>query len=362
MDLATFLLIATGTFVIIMGGLIVLHELGHYLTARAFGLKPQCFSIGFGPELAGFTDRHGTRWKIAPILFGGYVKFHGEMHPGVGSKEDQEHPESFAKLPRWQRSAIIAAGPLANLLISAVIFLSLFAFYGVPTVSSDIQQIAPGSAAQKAGLQPGDQILSFNGQAHDGDQDLIRFIRLHPGEPLLLSVSREGNILEKRLDIQRVEMVDRFGNEASIGQLGVVFGREFRKPDGVLDLIASTSKETASMVEIQFVTLSQMVRGVRPLHEVSGPVRLAKFSGEQFLMGWTALINFTAIISCCLAFMNLLPIPGLDGGYLLLYGIEAVKRKTLSKESFGRSIMVGYVMVGFLTVFGFANDLRVLFG
>lgn len=357
---SNFVPIAILCFLCITSFLIVFHELGHYLAARMFGLKPKVFSVGMGPEIAGFTDSNGTRWKIAPIPLGGYVKFHGELHPGAGTPEEAAHPESFARLARWKRAVVIFAGPFVNILITAVILGTLFSVYGIPTVSDHIIQVTPGSVAAKAGIEPGDRLLAWNGRTPDGTQDFVRYIRVNPGTKIDLKLDRKGSEYEKQVQVARMPVEDRFGNKAEIGRVGVMFAQSMVPVEGPVQLVRDATRETLGLFSLQITTLWQLVKGERSLSEVSGPVRLAKFSGEQYIVGWLAIINFTAILSIAIAFMNLLPVPGLDGGYLALYGVEALMGRNLSRAAFANSIRVGYGIVGMLVVFGLTNDLRVL--
>lgn len=355
-----FVIVAIACFLCITSFLIVFHELGHYLTARMFGLKPKVFSVGMGPEIAGFTDRHGTRWKIAPIPLGGYVKFHGEMHPGTGTDDEASHPQSFARLARWKRAAIIFAGPFVNILITAVILGTLFTTYGIPHVGSTIQKVTPGSISDKAGIRAGDRILEWNGNEPDGSQRLIRYIKINPGHEIDLKLQRGDSEIERTMTIAREEVQDRFGNQAEIGRVGLLFDRKMKKINGSGELFTEAATETSDLFTIQISTIWQMIKGERSIDEISGPVRLAKFSGEQFITGWIPVIYFTAMLSMAIAFMNLLPVPGLDGGYLALYGVEATMRRDLSRKAFTNAVKVGYGIVGVLTIFGLTNDLRML--
>ena len=336
------------------------HELGHYLTARAFGLKAKAFSVGLGPEIAGYTDGNGTRWKIAPIPLGGYVKFHGEMHPGTGDADEAGHAQSFARLARWKRAVVIFAGPFVNIVICAVIMGSLFAAYGQPRVSDVIEMVTPDSVAARAGIAPGDRLVTWNGNPADGSQSFVRHVKVNPGRTVDLKLARDGAEVDKTMTIARVEMEDRFGNKADVGRIGVLFGQKMVEVSGPVNLVVASTRETWGLLTLQVGTIWQMITGERSLNEISGPVRLAKFSGEQFIVGWLAITYFTAILSVAIAFMNLLPIPGLDGGYLALYGVEGVLGRDLSRKAFSNSVKVGYVCIGVLMVFGLSNDLRML--
>lgn len=355
-----FFLLALACFICITSFLIVFHELGHYLSARMFGLKAKAFSVGLGPEIAGFTDGNGTRWKIAPIPLGGYVKFHGEMHPGTGTAEEADHPQSFARLARWKRAVVIFAGPFVNIVITAVILGTLFTTYGVPRVSDVIKQVTPNSVASRAGILPGDRMLEWNGNIPDGTQNFVRYVKVNPGHEVDIRIARAGQAVDKKVTIARVPMEDRFGNRAEIGRIGVLFDQKMEKVDNPAELLRVATFETRDLFTIQISTIWQMIKGERSLNEISGPVRLAKFSGEQFLSGWVPVIYFTAILSIAIAFMNLLPVPGLDGGYLALYGVEGVIRRDLSRRTFTNAVKVGYGVVAALTIFGLTNDLRVL--
>ena len=355
-----FVLLAIACFIAITSFLIVFHELGHYLSARMFGLKPKAFSVGMGPEIAGYTDSNGTRWKIAPIPLGGYVKFHGEMHPGLGTEEEAAHPESFAKLARWKRAVVIFAGPFVNIVITAVILGTLFTMYGLPRVSDVVQEVTPNSVAQRAGVQPGDRLVEWNGRRPDGSQDFIRYVKINPGQTLDMRLERDGSEIDRKVTIAREPVEDRFGNRAEIGRIGVMFGQEITPVNGPIELVTTATGETMDLFTLQVSTIWQMIKGERSLSEISGPVRLAKFSGEQYIMGWLALTYFTAILSIAIAFMNLLPVPGLDGGYLALYGVETVIGRNLSRRTFTNAVKVGYGMVAVLMIFGLSNDLRVL--
>jgi regulator of sigma E protease len=361
MNMVPFPLLAAISFVSVVVVLIVLHELGHYLTARAFGLRPQAFSVGMGPEIAGFTDRNGTRWKVCPFPLGGYVKFHGEMHPGTGTDAEARHPDSFARIARWKRAVIIFAGPLTNLLICGAIFYGVFATVGYPIMSSRFQEVVAGSPAAAAGLRAGDRLISYNGSAYDGRQDFFRFIKIHPHGSIDLVVQRADRRIAATVPIVPVMVSDRFNNRATIGRIGVNFDKDVVRVRDPIRIVALAAHETRDMFEVQFTTLSQMVRGERSVDEISGPLRLARMSGQQAASGLVPLLVFSAILSCALAFMNLLPIPGLDGGYLALYAIEGTMRRDLSKAAFTRAVKAGIACVAVMSVFAFSNDIRMIF-
>lgn len=356
-----FIATAAICFLIIASILITLHELGHYTAARVFGLKAKAFSFGFGPELIGVTDKYGTRWKICPIPLGGYCSFHGEMHPNSGSDEEAAHDASFAKLARWKRAIIVFAGPFVNVLICAAVMGGLFAVYGEPQLSSLIKDVTPGSPAAVAGIRTGDRIMSWNGNRPNGDQSLLRYIKLNPDTDLTVVVARHGQQPTlHHIHIARAHTVDRFGNKADIGRVGVLFDTFLQPIRNPLVLAGHAARESLNMFVVQAKTIAQFVEGRRSVDELAGPVRLAKTAAEQYLKGWTALVYFTGVLSIAVAFMNLLPIPGLDGGLLALYAIEGVMGHDLSRKVFARVLKTGYACVVVLMVFAFSNDFRVL--
>lgn len=354
-----FVIQAALAFLAVVFTLIILHEFGHYLTARAFGLKPQAFSLGMGPEICGFNDRHGTRWKFSLFPLGGYVKFHGEMHPGT-SLEDADHPESFAKLARWKRALIIAAGPATNILITIVIFIAVSGMVGRNEVGSKIIKVIEQGAAQKAGIKVGDEVVKWNGQAPDGSQSLIRYVRIHPGKVVNLEISRNGQTLPVPVKIAQTSFTDRFGETISMGAIGVEFDRSVVTSDNIFQNIGHSTVEAVNLFKMQTVAISQIFTGERSTKEISGPIRMAKMSGEQASLGWLPFFYFAAMVSIAIAFMNLLPIPGLDGGFLMIYAIEGIAGTDLSQKAMIAVTRGGYVAIGCLMIFAFSNDIRML--
>ncbi len=360
MDLQ-FVLLALGAFIIVVVGLILLHELGHYSVARMFGLVPKVFSVGMGPELFGVHDRKGTRWKFCAIPIGGYVKFAGEMHPGAGTPEQAAEDYNFAALARWKRACIIAAGPIANLLVTAVIFMGLTLYFGKVDIAPVIDQVIAGSTAEAAGIENGDKIVSWDGDKSSNMQNLIRHVRIHPNTTVDLEIKRGDQTIDTKLPIRKAEVTDEFGNVFEVGQIGVIFPQKIVPINGPADLFDATIVETMRLFKMQSISMGQIAIGQRDLSEVSGPLRMIKMSGEQMSLGFVPLLYFAAIISIAIAFMNLLPIPGLDGGYLALYAVESVTRKDTKKKTMEGILKGGYVAIGVLMIFAFSNDIRVMF-
>ena len=326
-------LVTVLAFALVIGPLIFVHEMGHYLAGRLFGTKIDAFSIGFGPELTGWTDRHGTRWKLSAFPLGGYVKFAGDLN---AASEPDPHwvelpPEERARTlhgkPIWQRAIVIAAGPVVNLLL-ALLILAGFAFaYGEEVAPSIVGVVQQGSAAAKAGLVPGDRIVALGGSAVDTYPDIKNAIVLHAGERMTIDFIRHGERKQVVATIGTRVQRDRFGNEARAGLLGVGATRAEVRPVSLLNAPAVAVREMRMILGTQFDAIGQIIVGRRSVNELGGPLKIAQYSGEQFTLGTQPLIWFIAMVSINLGFINLLPIPMLDGGHLFFYAIEAVRRR-----------------------------------
>jgi len=338
------------------------HELGHYLVARRCGVKVEVFSIGFGPELFGRTDRSGTRWKVSAVPLGGYVKMHGEESFEDGADPAPKaglDPLSFRDKTLRQRAAIVSAGPLANLLFALVVLLGLFAIVGAPAPLPVVGSVQENSAAAEAKLQPGDLVLEIDGTQIAWFEDLRNLVNANPGRPLRLLVQRADAEIEvvatPRPSVQRVD-----GEERQVGLLGI-------RPDlsrvgyQELSLPAATAaavSQTWSLATQIFTTLFSIVSGDRPLDELGGPIRIAQLSGQVAQDGAVSLLYFMAALSVNLALINLLPIPVLDGGHLLIYAIEAVGRRPLSKRVVEYAFRAGMIFVVGLMLLATWNDLE----
>jgi len=351
-------------FLLVIGPLIFVHEMGHYLVGRWCGVHAETFSIGFGKEIAHWHDRRGTRWRIGALPLGGYVKFAGDMN--AASQSDPawlelppaERNRAFPAKPLWQRALIVAAGPIVNLLFAALI-LAGFAFaYGENMTPAQVGAVAAESAAARAGLQPGDTILAIDGQRIEAFPQLAQSVvaRL-PGDEVTLEVERGGAHLTLPMVLgERVE-VDRFGNEYRIAQIGVMAGASVSRPVGLLEAPVVGLRRTGEMIGMMANGLGQLLTGRRSISEMGGPLKIAQYSGEQAAMGPEALIFFIALISINLGFINLLPIPMLDGGHLLFYGIEAIQRRPVSPRFQEIAFRSGLALLLGLMIFVTLNDL-----
>jgi len=349
-------------FLAALGPLIIVHELGHYWVARWFGVGAEAFSIGFGKEIAGWTDRRGTRWKVGLLPLGGYVKFVGDDDPtsttdhSATLSPDQQR-RSFHLRPPWQRFLIVLAGPATNFLIAILIFAGFFAAFGMPRSENLVSQVKPGSAAAAAGIAPGDRIIAIADRATPSFEDVSDYVALRPGDRVALRVDRAGRILTLPATLGTVEQADRFGQRFRIGQLGVLGSSRTLAPVSASRLIpeavTATVKTTRSMVD----GLWQIVSGRRSLKDLGGPLRMAQIAGQQASLGLFEFISLIAIFSINLGFINLLPIPMLDGGHLVLYSIEAVRRRPANERVVEWAFRGGLAFLLALLLVATFNDL-----
>ncbi|MEG9268573.1 RIP metalloprotease RseP [Qipengyuania sp. Mu-71] len=361
-------------FPLLLGPLVTIHEMGHYLVGRWFGVHAEAFSVGFGKELWGFTDKRGTRWKLSALPLGGYVQFKGDMNPASIPDADaaaqasaEERAGSFHHASLWKRALIVFAGPATNILLTLAIFAGFFAFYGKPVPGNPEEQLtvaefAEISPARAAGIAIGDRIVAVESERIEDFRDLQDSIMLYPGRTLDITVERDGAEQSFAVPVRSVEMEDRFGNVSKIGLIGIApaaAGFEF-EPQGVVASLGLAVDHSIGIVDMMVTGIGQIFTGERSVQELGGPVKIAKFSGEQLSLGAMAFINFAALISLNLAFINLLPIPALDGGHLAFYAAEAVRRKPVGPRGTEVAYRAGVALVLMLMVFVTINDLVTL--
>ena len=358
-------------FPLLLGPLVTIHELGHYLVGRWFGVHAEAFSVGFGKEIWGFTDRRGTRWKLSVLPLGGYVQFKGDMNPAsipdpqaARHASAEERQGSFHHAALWKRALIVFAGPATNILLTLAIFAGFFAFYGKPVPADAEQQLAVAefaevSPAREAGIEVGDRIVAVEGERMEDFRDVQDSIMLYPGRTLDITVDRGGTERTFAVPVRSVEMEDRFGNVSKVGLIGIASGAsafEF-EPQGVIASLGLAVDHSIGIVDMMVTGIGQIFTGERSVQELGGPVKIAKFSGEQLSLGGMAFINFVALISLNLAFINLLPIPALDGGHLAFYAAEAIRRKPVGPRGTEVAYRAGVALVLMLMVFVTINDL-----
>jgi regulator of sigma E protease len=440
-------------FLLVLGPLVTLHELGHYLVGRIFGVKADSFSIGFGQEIAGFTDKRGTRWKLSALPLGGYVQFAGDMNPASQPSEDwlslprEEREKTFQAKPLWQRALIVAAGPVMNFLIAIAILAAFNFAYGKVVSVPEVVGFDQRSDAKAAGVRLEDVIVAIDGDRIESFLDIPEHVAPFPGRTVKLTIERDGRLLQLPVKLSSQVQSDRFGNKSAIGDLGIDFvlpivggfakhsparaagveigdriialdgqairsfrdiagfvqvrpgqtvrvdvaregqryffpvkltkslqrdsaGREMRigmlgiapspgtiAPVGPLQAVALGVEQTGDTIRLMVQGIGQIVTGRRSVDELGGPIKIAKYSGEQLSLGWRNFVSFAALISINLAFINLLPIPALDGGHLAFYAAEAIRRKPASPRSQEWAFRTGIAFVLALMLFVTINDI-----
>ncbi|QZH76721.1 MAG: RIP metalloprotease RseP [Erythrobacter sp.] len=339
-------------FLAMLGPLVVLHELGHYLVGRWFGVGADAFSVGFGKELAGFTDKRGTRWKLSALPFGGYVQFKGDMNPAsVPDLNNPPPPDAFQTKPLWQKALIVAAGPVMNLLVAIAILASFNMIYGKGISPPVVEVLVEEGAAAAAGMEAGDRILSIDGRPIEDFSEVAALVAPFPDERIEVKVERGNETLEFPITIATAEETDRFGNSYKVGRIGI--GSESREfvSVGPVESVTLAVNQTGQILDMMVTGIWQIVSGRRSVEELGGPITIAKYSGEQLSLGLQAFVFFAALISINLAFINLLPIPALDGGHLAFYAVEAIRRKPASARSQELAFRTGIALVLALMVF-----------
>jgi len=341
-------------FAVVLGVLIFVHELGHYLAARWRGVHVERFSIGFGRAIAAWTDRRGCEWRIGWIPLGGYVKMHGMEHAGQTQPEPGSFRpgESFHEKSVGDRAIIVAAGPAFNFLLAALVFAGIFATLGKPVGSTAVQTVVEGSAAERAGLAPGDRILALDGERVERFEQLQRHIQPRAGQPV--------EVLVRRGEAEIKLVVTPTAREDGRGVLGITGGAVERER---LDPVSALVQGTWHMVVVSGQTLAgvwQMVTGSRGAEELGGPLRIAQMSGEVADMGLLPLLTFIALLSINLALINLFPIPILDGGHLLFYAAEAIRGRPLTARAQEYALRGGFALLVTLMILATWNDLTQL--
>ncbi len=350
-------------FALVLGPLIFVHEMGHYLAGRWFGVKAEEFSVGFGREVAGITDRRGTRWKFGWLPLGGYVKFAGDMNPAGQSSSDwlqlpaAERAKTFQAKPLWQRAIIVLAGPIVNLALAVVILAGFALAYGESRTPATIAIVEPKSAAAVAGLLPGDRIVTIGGRAIDRFDDLRLFASLRPLETVRVDLVRGGTPVTVPLTIGEHRERDRFGNEYRIGRIGIGPSAPVWQPIAAWEAPIIGVRRTGEIIGMMIDTLGQIVTGRRSVNELGGPLRIAQVSGQQLSLGWPEFVSLVALISINLGFINLLPVPMLDGGHLLFYALEAVRRRPVGPKAQEWAFRGGLAAILALMLLVTINDL-----
>jgi regulator of sigma E protease len=354
-------------FLFVLTVVVFVHELGHFLVARWCGVAVKTFSIGFGPEIAGFDDRHGTRWRLSWIPLGGYVKFIDDDnaasagHKSLEQLSPDERARSFQSKPLAARAAVVAAGPIANFILAIVIFTAIFALFGERITAAKVDIVNPGSAAERAGFLPGDRVVSIDGKTIESFGEMQRIVGTSPDQPLHFVVDRNGQTVELTATPERKEITDHFGNVIRLGLLGIQRSASPEdwtlKRHDPLTAFGMALKESYFVISRSLGYLYDVVTGREAADQLGGPIRIAQVSGQVASAGFVALLNLAAIISVSIGLLNLFPIPMLDGGHLLFYGIEAIRGRPLSESTQEIGFRIGLAFVLMLMIFATWNDL-----
>lgn len=373
MDAISYLYAALGLsyiipFLFVLTIVVFFHELGHFYAARRCGVTVEVFSVGFGRPITSWYDKHGTKWQIAWMPLGGYVKFAGdENEASVPDRERLEQLDESTRegtlffKPLWQRAIVVAAGPVANFILAIVIFASLYTLFGQRVTDPVVGVVAENSAAERAGMQIGDLITAIDGDEISTFSEVRRAVTVNADVPLVFSIDRAGELIDLTATPDRVLEVDRFGNEYHIGRLGVAVNasedtiRHVRYNPFVA--LWMGVEESYFIVEQTFVVLGRIIMGRESAEQLGGPIRIAQLSGQTATLGLIALINLTAVLSVSIGLINLFPIPMLDGGHLAFYAYEAVAGKPLPEKAQDIGMRIGLSMVLTLFLFVTWNDL-----
>jgi regulator of sigma E protease len=344
--------------------LVFVHEFGHYWIARRNRVRIDTFSIGFGPELFGRTDRAGTRWRVGAIPLGGYVKMFGDADGSsrpdegrVSTMSEAERAVSFHHKTLAQRAAVIVAGPAANFLFAILVLAGLFMTIGQPHTPAVIDQVIPDSAAAAAGLQPGDRIVELEGRGISRFEDVQQVVLGSVGVPLSLVVERDHERVTLTVTPRQKHLVDRFGNQHDIGVIGVTRGGEEYQRHGPISAVGAAVGETWDLSVGTLKSVWEMIIGLRSSDELGGPIGIAQMSGQVAQVGFVPLIWLAAVLSINLGLINLFPIPLLDGGHLLFYAVEGLRGRPIGDRVRDYSFRIGLALVLSLMVFATRNDL-----
>ncbi len=355
-------------FLFVLTIVVFFHELGHFLVARWCGIGVKVFSVGFGPEIIGFNDKHKTRWRFSAIPLGGYVKFEGDDsaastpdHESIEQMTEAQRERSFHGKSVGRRAAVVAAGPVANFILAIIIFAATFAIYGRPVTSPVIDQVVAESAAEAAGFQSGDIIRVIDGTEIESFSDVQRIVSVSADVELQIRVERDGQFVDLKATPQWKEQTDRFGNSYRVGLLGV--SRRTTADTVVIERYSPPAalwegaKETWFIIDRTLAYVGNIIIGREDADQLGGPIRVAQVSGQLATIGIGALINLAAILSVSIGLLNLFPVPLLDGGHLVFYAIEAARGRPLSDQAQDIGFKIGFALVIMLMVFVTWNDI-----
>ncbi len=359
-------------FLFVLTIVVFFHELGHFLVARWNRVDIDVFAVGFGRELVGFNDRYGTRWKFCLIPLGGYVKFAGDENAAsvpdrarLEAMSEQERRGSFEHKRLSQKAAIVVAGPIANFILAIFIFAASKMLLGHYVTDPLITGVLDNSPAMEAGLEAGDLVVSIDGREVTVFADIPRYVTTRPNQELLFGIKRDGRLLEVPVTPQMREHKDSLGNVQRMSMVGITSDASQTnrrlKQYGPIQAFGSAIGDVWNVVDGTYRFIKNVVIGERDASQLGGPLRIAKVSGDVATFGITALIQLAGFLSVSIGLINLFPIPLLDGGHLVLYGIEAARGKPLSARAMDYAFRAGMFVILMLMVFVFTNDISQLF-
>jgi len=367
--LGSFLFGTLVPFFFVLLVVVFVHEMGHFIAGRLCGIGVQAFSIGFGPEIFGYTAKNGTRWRLAAIPLGGYVKFVGDMSATSASVDEQalselsdaERRVAFHTQPLWKRAITVFAGPFANFVLGAAVFAAMFAIYGQYVYQPTVAEVRPNSPAAEAGILPGDTFISVDGVRVASFADVQRIVTGRAGDPLKIVLKRDGREIETVATPEVSEQPTALGQKVRIGLIGVVTNEAVGKRDrieyGPLQAVVAGIQETGDVIARTGQFMKRFVAGREDRCQLGGPVRIADMAGRAAGLGFEWLVQLVALLSVGIGILNLLPIPPLDGGHLMLYAAEAIVRRPIPAQVTEAVYRVGMLMVLAFMMFVFWNDL-----
>ena len=362
-------------FVGVLTLVVFIHEYGHYIVARKCGVTIDAFAVGMGPEICGFNDRHGTRWKLCWLPIGGYVKFaddeNGASVPSRDKLQNMTAEQRTGALQTKslaQKSAIVAAGPAFNIISATLIYIGTFWWFGTFGVEPVVDKLVPEGAALRAGLKAGDRITEIDGSAIQRFTDLQRIVGQSPGSPLLFTIVRDGVTQKVSITPTLGERTDPIGNKVQIGLIGVQAGKGVQEQHGIVDAIGLGFKETGFICKQIIMSLPRLPGAIakvlmfQPQSELGGPIAIAEMTGEAAKTGPGTLLAWVAMFSIILGVMNLMPIPILDGGHLVFYALEAIRGKPLDARNQEIGFKIGMALLATMMFAAILGDFMRKFG
>ena len=360
-------------FVFVLTIVVFFHELGHFAVARWNKVKVDAFSVGFGPELFGFNDRHNTRWKFCAVPLGGYVKFLGDEnvssktdYSALQNMTDEEREGAFEEKALWRRAAVVAAGPIANFILASVIYTGLFMYTGEAKVAPVIGEILQGSAAEEAGFKLGDKVLSIDGEKISGFQDISRRTVVSSDAPLRFTVERGSKIVELVAIPRMTKRKDQFGNDFQTGLVGIGAGGENAtivfNDLGFFGAFVKSIDNIGLIITRTYHFVRELIGGKQDASQLRGPLGIGQMTSQVATLGILQLISLAAALSVSIGLMNLLPVPMLDGGHLLFYAVEAIRGKALEPKTQDLAFRIGLTCVLMMMLFATSNDIVRLLG